>query len=183
MIIPFTLFSQDRYIKLLVNGRYRDIKSIHFFCIAITVFYSICGRFNDICSVFLCIFSCSRKQIYDFLGNQAYMDSHLAIFDCELSFFVICLIYMEHAAVCVKLSCVNAIFQGVLFICGYIFLISCFCILPGFRFRRITLCQYRYRTKHQGRCTYHCKKKIYVTFFHDCFSLPCDKNLPGRQSF
>ena len=110
MVIPFTFFSQKCHIKFLTNGRYRDIKPVNFLCITVAVFYCICGRFNDLGAILLCIFCSSCKQIYDLLGNQAYMDGHLAIFDRKLSFFVIGLIYMEHTAVCVKLCCINTIF-------------------------------------------------------------------------
>ena len=150
MVIPFTFFSQKCHIKFLTNGRYRDIKPVNFLCITVAVFYCICGRFNDLGAILLCIFCSSCKQIYDLLGNQAYMDGHLAIFDRKLSFFVIGLIYMEHTAVCVKLCCINTIFQGICLGCVCLFLIGSFCILFGIVLGRFGFC---------GICCSHCRHR------------------------
>ena len=149
MVVPFAFFSQDRHVKFLTNGRYRDIKSVNLLCITIAILNCICGRINDLCSVLLGILGSSRKQVNDLLGNQTYVDGHFTIFDCELSFFVIGLIYMKHAAVCLKLCCINAIFQGICF--GYICILffGSFCFLTGLCFCFICFCHRRHRAQHQ----------------------------------
>ena len=149
VVIPFSFFSKNGNVKLLINGRYRDIEAVYFFCHSVTVFYSICGRIKDFGSVFGSIFCSSSKEVDDLFGYQAHMDCHFAVFYSKGSLFVIGFIYMEHTAVCIKLSCVNPILQncGVCSILGItvfgicvfdicLLAVRCFCVFFCF-------CQYR----------------------------------------
>ncbi len=63
MVVPFAFFSDGCHVKFLINGRYRDIKSINLLCIpSLYVTVSVVGSMK-LCSVFLCILGSSRKQI------------------------------------------------------------------------------------------------------------------------
>ena len=129
MIVPFVLLSDQSNIKFFINGRNRDIKSVNFFFISITICYFICCRLKNLSSVFLGIFCLSNKKIYDFLWIQAHMDRHLTIFDCQRSFTVICFIYMKHSTVCIKLCTVSTVFKHrILCIVLFVRCIS-FCII------------------------------------------------------
>ena len=67
MIVPFVLLSDQSNVKFFVNGRNRNVKSINFFGISITIGYFICCRLKNLSSVFLGIICLSNKKVYNLL--------------------------------------------------------------------------------------------------------------------
>ena len=141
MIVPFVLLSDQSNIKFFINGRNRNVKSINFFGISITIGYFICCRLKNLSSVFLGIICLSNKKVYNLLWIQAYMNRHFTVFDCQCSLTVICFIYMKHGAVGIKFCTVSTVFKNFYFWSIFFFLrfILCFicfgslCLLCCFR--------------------------------------------------
>ena len=126
MVIPFSFCSDKSQIKLFIQCRNRYIKSIHFLFGTIAVCHFIRSWLKKLSSIFLGILCQTWKQVQDLFGFQTDVDGHFSIFYGQCSFSFAGLIYMEHAAVGVKVCAVGAVFQN-LGLCGAF----CFCGLGG----------------------------------------------------
>ena len=55
--------------------------------------------------------SATEEQVQDLFGFQTDVDGHFSIFYGQCSFSFAGLVYMEHAAVCVKFCSISTVFQ------------------------------------------------------------------------
>ena len=96
MVIPVAVCAYKRYVKFLVERRYRDIESVHFIHISIAVCNCVCCRLQKLCSILLGILCKTGKQVHYFFRLEADMDCHLPVLYGQYSSVLIGLAYVEH---------------------------------------------------------------------------------------
>ena len=114
MIVPFSLCTDQRKVKRLVQSRNRNIKTVDFFAYSILLSYGVHSRQQKFCTIFLVILCGAREKIDNTLRGKRNVNGHLTVLNRQLSFTIACLVDTEHAAVCFKISRIDAIFQSCL---------------------------------------------------------------------
>ena len=81
MIVPNALLADDGKIEFLVKNGNGDVEAVNFFRCSVLICNGIRGGLKELCSLLLGILGKAGIQIKDALGNKAYVDRHLAVFN------------------------------------------------------------------------------------------------------
>ena len=111
MVIPLALGAQDGQLEIGVQCFHRDVKAVDFLGGSVGVGHGVGGGLEPVGLMVRGIRRHTDIEVDDLLGLQADVQGHLAVFHGQRALAVSGLIDMEHAAVCIKLRRIGAVFQ------------------------------------------------------------------------
>ena len=153
MVVPGALGAQDGKLEVGIHSRHRDVKPVHLLAGAVAVGHGIGGGLQPVGLVVGSVGCHAQIQVDDLFRLQADVHRHLPVRHRQRALAVAGFIRVEHAAVGVKIGCVDTVRQGG-FGCGGLALafrcggslnggsrLACAFAGRGGRFRRAAACQ------------------------------------------
>ena len=109
MVIPLPLGPDNRYGKFFIQFRNRQIKAVDFLFRPVCIFHLFHHRLQEFCSLCSRLLRTSCKEVHDILRRKRNMNGHLALLHGKSPLSLLCLVHMEHIAVCIEIGKIGAV--------------------------------------------------------------------------
>ena len=112
MVVPDALFADEGDVKLRIQRGDGDVEAVDLVGQAVGIGDGVGRGLQELRAVLLRILGQTIEQVDDALGREADMDGHAAVLDGQRALAVTGLVRVEHAAVGVEFSGIDAVGQG-----------------------------------------------------------------------
>ena len=112
MVVPDALLADEGDVKLRIQRGDGDVEAVDLVGQAVGIGDGVGRGLQELRAVLLRILGQTIEQVDDALGREADMDGHAAVLDGQRALAVTGLVRVEHAAVGVEFSGIDAVGQG-----------------------------------------------------------------------